>query len=68
MIRNKKAAAKASVLATAAALLLAACGGAGVDAEAAPEDASLAACGSYAIAMHAWVGYTASAQVITEVA
>lgn len=71
MIRNKKVAAKAGVLAAAAALLLSACGGAGVDAEAsaAPSgDAALAACGSYAIAMHAWVGYTASAQVVTEIA
>jgi glycine betaine/proline transport system substrate-binding protein len=71
MVRNKRVGAKASVLAAAAALLLTACGGAGVDAEAsaAPSgDAAVAACGSYAIAMHAWVGYTASAQVITEVA
>jgi glycine betaine/proline transport system substrate-binding protein len=71
MVRNKRVGAKASVLAAAAALLLSACGGAGVDAEAsaAPTgDAAAAACGSYAIAMHAWVGYTASAQVITEVA
>ena len=71
MVRNKRVGAKASVLAAAAALLLTACGGAGVDAEAsaAPSgDAALAECGSYAIAMHAWVGYTASAQVITEVA
>ena len=34
MTRNKKVAAKASVLAAAAALLLSACGGAGVDANA----------------------------------
>ena len=71
MIGKKKATAKASVLAAAAALLLSACGGAGVDAEAsaAPTDAAeVAACGSYAIAMHAWVGYTASAQVVTEIA
>ncbi|CAB4719432.1 unannotated protein [freshwater metagenome] len=69
MIRNKKVAAKASVLAAAAALLLSACGGAGVDAGAsAAPTGDAAACGSYAIAMHAWVGYTASAQVVTEVA
>ena len=72
MVRNKRVGAKASVLAAAAALLLTACGGAGVDAEAsasaAPTEEAVAACGSYAIAMHAWVGYTASAQVITEVA
>jgi len=71
MIGKKKATVKASVLAAAAALLLSACGGAGVDAEAsaAPTDAAeVAACGSYAIAMHAWVGYTASAQVVTEIA
>jgi glycine betaine/proline transport system substrate-binding protein len=70
MVRNKRVGAKASVLAAAAALLLSACGGAGVDAEAsaAPSGDAAAACGSYAIAMHAWVGYTASAQVITEVA
>lgn len=71
MIQKKKATAKASVLVAAAALLLSACGGAGVDAEAsaAPTDAAeVAACGSYTIAMHAWVGYTASAQVVTEIA
>ena len=69
MVRNKRVGAKASVLAAAAALLLTACGGAGVDAEAsAAPEGDAAACGSYAIAMHAWVGYTASAQVITEVA
>ena len=69
MVRNKKVAAKASVLAAAAALLLSACGGAGVDAGAssAPTGGSTEACGSYAIAMHAWVGYTASAQVLTEI-
>lgn len=71
MIQKKKVTAKASVLAAAAALVLSACGGAGVDAQAsaAPSgDATVAACGSYAIAMHAWVGYTASAQVVTEIA
>jgi glycine betaine/proline transport system substrate-binding protein len=69
MTRNKKVAAKASVLAAAAALLLSACGGAGVDANASTAPSGdAAACGSYAIAMHAWVGYTASAQVVTEVA
>ena len=69
MVRNKKVTAKASVLAAAAALLLSACGGAGVDAEASSAPSGdAAACGSYAIAMHAWVGYTASAQVVTEVA
>ncbi len=70
MVRNKKVAARATVLSAAAALLLSACGGAGVDADAsaAPSGAAGGECGSYAIAMHAWAGYTASAQVVTEVA
>ena len=54
---------KLAAVATAAALALTACGskvgGSGGGAN--------AACGSYAIAMHNWVGYTASAAVLTEV-
>ncbi len=52
-------------------LLLAACSGSGVD-QAATEDTSAAPaatdCGDWGIAMHAWVGYTASANVVAEVA
>jgi glycine betaine/proline transport system substrate-binding protein len=52
-------------------LLLAACSGSGVD-QAATEDAAskapAAECGDWGIAMHAWVGYTASANVVAEVA
>lgn len=60
---------KAAVVIAAAALALSACGGGGVDsASTAAADSSKAPCGSYAIAMHAWVGYTASAAVITEAA
>ena len=59
---------KLSAIAGAAALLLTACGGAGVDAGSTASAASSSApCGSYTIAMHAWVGYTASAQVLTNV-
>lgn len=68
MIRNRKVV-TAALVSSAAALLLSACSGAGVDA-AASTSASAApaqACGSYAIAMHNWVGYTASAAVLTEV-
>ena len=50
-------------------LLLAACSGSGVD-QAATEgtETTTADCGTWGIAMHAWVGYTATANVITEVA
>ena len=50
-------------------LLLAACSGSGVD-QAATEDtaATTTECGAWGIAMHPWVGYTATANVITEVA
>jgi len=56
-------------------LTLAACGG-GVNTQTnAPAEgtdgattAALADCGTWGVAMHAWVGYTASAQVLTDVA
>lgn len=57
---------KVGALAAAVALVLTACSGSGVDD--ASSDAAASDCGSYSIAMHAWVGYTASAQVITNVA
>jgi glycine betaine/proline transport system substrate-binding protein len=65
MIR-KTSKGKVAVVFASAALALSACGGGGVDAAA--TEAAGGDCGSYAIAMHAWVGYTASAQVITNVA
>ncbi len=40
----------------------------GAASEAASEAAELPPCGDWGIAMHAWVGYTASAQVVTNVA
>jgi glycine betaine/proline transport system substrate-binding protein len=40
----------------------------GAASEAASAPAEAAACGDWGIAMHAWVGYTASAQVVSEVA
>ena len=66
MIRNTM---KVAIVSTVAALALSACGGGGVDAAAtsAATDSANKPCGSYAIAMHAWVGYTASAAVLTEV-
>lgn len=39
----------------------------GAASEAASAPAEMAECGDWNIAMHAWVGYTASAQVVTEV-
>ena len=59
-------------------LLLSACSGAGVDQQAAEEtsdtttteettEVAAADCGEWTIAMHAWVGYTASAQVLTNI-
>jgi len=51
-------------------LLLAACSGSGVDQAATEETGTDAAveCGTWGIAMHPWVGYTASANVIAKVA
>ena len=66
MIR-KTSKGKAAVVFAAAALALSACGGGGVDAAASDAPAG-GDCGAYTIAMHAWTGYTASAQVITNVA
>ena len=68
MIGKKGKGLKFAALAVATGLALTACGGAGVDSAATDAASKPAeACGSYAIAMHAWVGYTASAQVLTEV-
>ena len=67
MIRKNARSLKLSAIAGAVALVLAACGGAKVD-DGASGDAAASDCGSYTIAMHAWVGYTASAQVVTNVA
>jgi len=51
-------------------LLLAACSGSGVDqaATSTEDSAATAECGEVGIAMHAWVGYTATANVLTEIA
>jgi glycine betaine/proline transport system substrate-binding protein len=65
MIRKNSKGVKASALAAVTALVLAACGSGVDDAE---SETAASDCGSYAIAMHAWVGYTASAQVLTNVA
>lgn len=64
MIRSSKGL-RFAVISTVAALALSACSSAKVDG--ASTDTANAPCGSYAIAMHGWVGYTASAAVLTEV-
>jgi glycine betaine/proline transport system substrate-binding protein len=66
-LRGRSAAASLFV---ALGLLLAACSGSGVDQAATDTaaDAPAAECGEWGIAMHAWVGYTASANVVAEVA
>ena len=66
-LRGRSAAASLFV---ALGLLLAACSGSGVDQAAtdAAADAPAAECGEWGIAMHGWVGYTATANVIAEVA
>lgn len=66
MIRKNAKGIKVSALAAAVALVLTACGSS-VD-DKASSDTAASDCGSYTIAMHAWVGYTASAQVVTNVA
>ena len=40
----------------------------GATEEAAEEEVAMADCGDWGVAMHAWVGYTASAQVVSDVA
>jgi glycine betaine/proline transport system substrate-binding protein len=67
MVRNKGKGLRLAVITAVAGLTLSACGG-GVDDAASTDAGAGEACGSYSIAMHAWVGYTASAQVVTEVA
>lgn len=65
---NNRRRAVAASLAAAAALVLAGCGSVN---EATPTDSASSAasdCGTWGIAMHAWNGYTASAQVVAEVA
>jgi len=65
---NNRRRAVAASLAAAAALVLAGCGSVN---EATPTDSASSAatdCGTWGMAMHAWNGYTASAQVVTEVA
>lgn len=62
---NRRRAVVASLVASAA-LVLTGCGSVN---DAAPSDtASASDCGTWGIAMHAWNGYTASAQVVAEVA
>ena len=69
MIRKKGKGLRLAVLTAVAGLTLTACGGAGVDdATATAGDSAAEACGTWNIAMHGWVGYTASAQVVAEVA
>ena len=58
----------AGVLATASALVLTACGGSSVNQAQPAADGSQAACGEFSMAMNAWVGYTASASVVSYVA
>ena len=69
MVRRKGKGFRLAALTAVAGLALTACGGAGVDEAATSTETTAAeACGSYSIAMHGWVGYTASAAVVTEVA
>ena len=62
---NRRRAVVASLVASAAHVLTG-CGS--VNDEAPSETASASDCGTWGMAMHAWNGYTASAQVVTEVA
>ena len=63
----KKARVRVGLIAAivASGLTLASCGGSALEEEAAP---STGDCGSWSISMSPWVGYTASAAVVTEVA
>jgi len=66
--RGFRAAKLAAVLATSSALLLTACGGSSVNQTQPAANGSAAPCGEINLAMNAWVGYTASASVISYVA
>jgi glycine betaine/proline transport system substrate-binding protein len=69
MTRKLRGRAATASLVVTLGLLLSACSGSGVDQAATEETGTTTAdCGTWNIAMHAWVGYTASANVITEVA
>jgi len=69
MTRKLRGRAATASLVVTLGLLLSACSGSGVDQAATEETGTTTAdCGTWSIAMHAWVGYTASANVITEVA
>jgi len=58
----------AGVLAVASAMLLTACGGSSINEAAPAAEGSAAPCGEVNVAMNAWVGYTASASVVSYVA
>ena len=58
----------AGVLAATTALLLSGCGGSSVNEAAPAENSSGEVCGTFNMAMNAWVGYTASASVVSYVA
>lgn len=69
MTRKLRGRAATASLVVTLGLLLSACSGSGVDQAATEETGTTTAdCGTWSIAMHAWVGYTATANVITEVA
>lgn len=57
-----------AVLATSSALLLTACGGSSVNQAQPTAEGSTAPCGEVDLAMNAWVGYTASASVVSYLA
>jgi glycine betaine/proline transport system substrate-binding protein len=74
MMRRRKRAILAIALGIAG-VALAACGGSvneeettSAATEAAATEATMVDCGDWSVAMHAWVGYTASAQVLSDVA
>jgi len=66
--RGSHAARLAAVLATSTALLLSACGGSSVNQAQPTAGGSAAPCGEVNLAMNAWVGYTASASVVSYLA
>jgi len=59
---------RALVLAAAASLALAACGGSDISSGSSPGASGAAECGDFNIAINPWVGYEASAYVVGEVA
>ena len=66
--RGRRTGRLVAAIATSGALLLSACGGSSLNEAPPAAEGSTAPCGEVNMAMNAWVGYTASASVVSYVA